>query len=56
MSNKRMVPRMLKSGLYGKYKGIEYEITAAMDGNIKIMTEDLRITDITCEDTYHSGG
>jgi hypothetical protein len=46
---------MLQLGLYVKYKGIEYGITVNMDGNIKIMTEDLRITDKTFKNTYHSG-
>lgn len=46
---------MLKSGIYGKYKGLEYEITVDMDNNVKIMTEEITKTDHTFEDTYNSG-
>ncbi|MBZ5753248.1 MULTISPECIES: hypothetical protein [Metabacillus] len=46
---------MLKSGMYGKYRGIEYEITVDMDNNVKIMTEDKGKIDETFADTYNSG-
>ncbi|OCA90396.1 hypothetical protein A8F94_00420 [Bacillus sp. FJAT-27225] len=46
---------MLKSGIYGKYHGIEYEITVDMENNIMIMTEDKRKIDQTFEDKYNSG-
>lgn len=41
--------------MYGKYRGIEYEITVDMDNNVKIMTEDKGKIDETFADTYNSG-
>ncbi|MBM7691682.1 hypothetical protein JOC77_001089 [Peribacillus deserti] len=46
---------MLRSGLYGKYNGIKYEITSDMDNNLKILTEDNTKIDSTFRDTYNSG-
>jgi hypothetical protein len=52
---KQKVTNMLKSGLYGKYNGIEYEITIDMDNNIKIMTQEINDIDHTFVDIYNSG-
>ncbi|MGE7907949.1 hypothetical protein ACQKNS_26775 [Peribacillus sp. NPDC094092] len=46
---------MLKSGIYGKYNGIEYEITIDMDNNIKIMTEEINDIDHAFVNIYNSG-
>lgn len=46
---------MLKKGLYGIYKGIEYRITVDMDDKLKIITDEKEKIDVTFEDTYHSG-
>lgn len=46
---------MLKSGLYGKYRGTQYEITVDMDNNVKIITEEKGKIDSTFEDLYNSG-
>ena len=46
---------MLKSGIYGKYRGTEYEITVDMDNNIKIITEEKGKIDSTFEDLYNTG-
>lgn len=46
---------MLKSGLFGKYNGIEYEVTIDMNNNIKIMTEEKTAIDHTFVDIYNSG-
>jgi len=46
---------MVKSGIYGKYKGTEYEITVDMDNNVKIITEEKGKIDSTFEDLYNSG-
>ncbi|WP_048824572.1 hypothetical protein [Bacillus sp. B-jedd] len=46
---------MLKSGIYGKYNGIEFEITTDMENNIMILTEDKSKIDHTFEDKYNSG-
>lgn len=47
--------RLLKSGIYGRYQGVEYEITVDMDGNIEIMTEDKGMIDDTFKDDYNDG-
>jgi len=49
------VNNMLKKGLYGIYKGVEFRITVDMDNNLKIMTDKKEKTDSTFEDTYQSG-
>ncbi|MGG0658418.1 hypothetical protein [Rummeliibacillus pycnus] len=46
---------MLKSGIYGKYKNIEYEITRDMEDNVLIITEDRNKIDETFKDQYNSG-
>lgn len=46
---------MLKKGLYGFYKEVEYSITVDMDNNLKIMTDEKEKTDSTFVDTYQSG-
>ncbi|WP_026565205.1 hypothetical protein [Bacillus sp. UNC41MFS5] len=46
---------MLKSGIYGKYRGTEYEITGDMDNNVKIITEEKGKIDSTFEDLYNTG-
>lgn len=38
---------MLKHGIYGKYKNIEYKVTSDMDNNIYIMTRDKNKIDET---------
>lgn len=46
---------MFKPGIFGKYKGIEYEITFDMDNNLKIATEEKKKIDNTFKDLYNSG-
>ncbi|NBJ71603.1 MULTISPECIES: hypothetical protein [Clostridia] len=46
---------MLRSDIFGKYKGRIYEITIDMENNMKIMTEDKDKIDTTLEDKYNSG-
>ncbi|MEK3980648.1 hypothetical protein MKY37_16600 [Psychrobacillus sp. FSL K6-2836] len=46
---------MLKKGLLGIYKGVEYRITVDMDNNLKIITDEKEKIDSTFEDTYQSG-
>lgn len=46
---------MLKKGLHGIYKGVEYRITVDMDNNLKIITDEKEKIDATFEDTYQSG-
>lgn len=46
---------LLKSGLFGKYRGTQYEITVDMDNNVKINTEEKRKIESTFEDLYNSG-
>ncbi|MEN1967639.1 hypothetical protein WMZ97_06115 [Lentibacillus sp. N15] len=46
---------MVRLGLYGKYKGIEYKVTRDMQGNRKIITEDAGKIDGSFQDTYNSG-
>ena len=49
------VKSMLKKGLHGIYKGVEYRITVDMDNNLKIITDEKEKIDATFEDTYQSG-
>ncbi|WP_066074048.1 hypothetical protein [Neobacillus soli] len=46
---------MLKSGIYGKYRGTEYEITVDMDNNVRVKTEEKGKIDHTFEDLYNNG-
>jgi hypothetical protein len=46
---------MIKSGIYGKYRGAEYEIIVDMDNNTKIIIEEKGKIDSTFEDLYNSG-
>jgi hypothetical protein len=45
----------MKSGRYGKYKGVEYKIKRDMDNNIKILTKNKKEIDQTFVDLFHSG-
>ncbi|MGG3641019.1 hypothetical protein [Bacillus gobiensis] len=45
----------MRSGIFGKYNGLEYEITVDMDDNIKIITDDKEKIDVTFEDIFNSG-
>lgn len=49
------VNNMLKKGLHGIYKGVEFRLTVDMDNNFKIMTDEKEKIDSTFEDTYQSG-
>ena len=49
------VNNILKKGLYGIYKEVEFRITVDMESNLKIMTYEKEKIDSTFEDTYQSG-
>lgn len=46
---------MVKKGYFGKYKGIEYEVTRDMQNRFLIMTDDLSKTTSDFVDLYNSG-
>jgi len=46
---------MLKNGLYGVYKEVEFKITIDMEDNLRVMTDEKEKIDGTFEDTYQSG-
>lgn len=45
---------MVRLGVHGKYRGIEYKVTG-YKGNAEIITKDIGKTDGTFQDTYNSG-
>lgn len=46
---------MMRNGKYAKYNGKEYELSRDMDGNLIIITDNVRLVDKTFEDIYNTG-